>query len=91
MLPDELVTLPSGDGPVMSFNKTLASSAVELKVVARCFFIGLPISFSFGKDVFPNMLLVMLIAPVVALLSRVVGGVSVPTGVSEDFVEARAS
>lgn len=88
---DELVTLPSGDGPVMSFSKALASSGLELKVVARCFFIGLPISFSFGKDVFPNMLWVMLIAPVVALLSRDAGGVSLPTGVLEDLVEARAS
>lgn len=91
VLSDELVTLPNGDGPVISFNNVLASSGVELKVVARCFFIGLPTSFSFGKEVFPNMLFVMLIAPVVALLSRALGGVSMPTGVLEDFVEARAS
>lgn len=49
--------------------------------MARCFFIGLPTASSLGKDVLPNMLFVILIAPRVEAVSReVVGGVSVPDG-----------
>jgi hypothetical protein len=71
------------------FRSVFASSGVELNVVARCFFNGLPITESFGRMALPNIVLAMFNAGVVADDSAG-GGVAVPTGVPVETGDSRA-
>lgn len=81
---------PDGSGTPAEFRRVLASSGVALKVVARCFFRGLPMTESSGRVVLPNMLLVMFMAGVAVGTSVAAGGVTVPEGVPVDAGDWRA-
>lgn len=80
---------PDGSGTPAEFSRVLASSGVALKVVARCFLRGLPMTESSGRVVLPNMLLVMFMAGV-AVGASATGGVTVPEGVPADTGDWRA-
>lgn len=80
---------PDGSGTPAELRRVLASSGVALKVVARCFLRGLPMTESSGRVVLPNMLLVMSMAGV-AVGASVAGGVTVPEGVPADTGDWRA-
>lgn len=81
---------PDGIGTPAAFRRVLASSGVALKVVARCFLRGLPMTESSGSVVLPNMLLVMFMAGVADGASAATGGVTVPEGVPADTGDWRA-